>query len=170
MTEYWDLFDTYRQPLARQHKRGVPLVEGTFHVVVSVWTVNEKNEILLTLRSPQKELYPNVWENTSGSVLAKESSRAGAKRELQEETGIVANEDELLFLGTARKASAFVDVYMVKKNQKDLTITLQDGETVDFKWVTLSELDQIVERGELAFPVAYRFSQFRVVIEEQLAR
>ena len=170
MAEYWDLYDTDRQPLGRQHRRGTPLEEGTFHIVVSLWTVNEKNQILLTLRSSQKELYPNVWENTSGSVLAKETSRAGAQRELQEETGIVAYEDELLFLGTARKASAFVDVYMVKKNQKDLTITLQDGETVDFKWVTLPELDRIVEQGELAFPIAYRFSQFRVGIEEQLAR
>lgn len=40
MAEYWDLYDTNRQPLGRTHLRGLPLDKDTYHVVVSVWTVS----------------------------------------------------------------------------------------------------------------------------------
>ena len=66
MAEYWDLYDEHRIALGRKHLRGRPLPENTYHVVDSVWTVNKDNKLLLTLRSDEKELYPGLWENTSG--------------------------------------------------------------------------------------------------------
>lgn len=169
MAEYWDLYDTDRKALGRTHLRGLPLPENTYHVVVSIWTVNQENKLLVTLRSEEKELYPNLWENTSGSVVSGETSRQGALRELKEETGIVATDDELVFLGTARKRFSFVDIYLVRKTVENQAIRLQKGETSAYKWVTLSELEEIHRQGELAFPVAYRFEQFRTVFETLLS-
>lgn len=169
MAEYWDLYDTNRQPLGRTHRRGVPLEMGTFHVVVSVWTVNQDNKLLVTLRSAEKELYPNLWENTSGSVISGETSREAALRELKEETGIEASDEELQFLGTARKAASFVDIYLVKKHLDSEAITLQEGETTAYRWVTLAQLEQMNQEGKLAFPVAFRFEQFRSIFTEFIA-
>jgi isopentenyldiphosphate isomerase len=169
MAEYWDLYDTNRQPLGRTHRRGVPLEMGTFHVVVSVWTVNQDNKLLVTLRSAEKELYPNLWENTSGSVISGETSREAALRELKEETGIEASDEELQFLGTARKAASFVDIYLVKKHLDSEAITLQEGETTAYRWVTLAQLEQMSQEERLAFPVAFRFEQFRSVFRNFLA-
>lgn len=169
MAEYWDLYDEHRIALGRTHLRGRPLPQDSYHVVVSVWTVNQDNKLLLTLRSEEKELYPGLWENTSGSVVSGETSAQAARRELEEETGIVATEDELVFLGTARKAFSFVDIYVVKKTVDDGAIRLQQGETTAYRWVTLPELEQIHRQGELAFPVAYRFEQFRTVFESMLS-
>lgn len=169
MTEYWDLYDTNRQPLGRTHLRGLPLENDTYHVVVSVWTVNQDNKLLVTLRSAEKELYPNLWENTSGSVVSGESSRDAARRELKEETGIEASEEELQFLGTARKAASFVDIYLVKKHLDTEAITLQEGETTAYRWVSLEQLEKLNQEGRLAFPVAFRFEQFRSVFKEFLA-
>ncbi|MDD3058540.1 MAG: NUDIX domain-containing protein, partial [Sphaerochaeta sp.] len=163
MAEYWDLYDTNRQPLGRTHLRGLPLDKDTYHVVVSVWTVNQDNKLLVTLRSAEKDLYPNLWENTSGSVVSGETSREAALRELREETGIEAREDELQFLGTARKLASFVDIYLVRKYFDSETITLQEGETTAYRWVTLAQLEQMNQEGKLAFPVAFRFEQFRSV-------
>jgi 8-oxo-dGTP pyrophosphatase MutT (NUDIX family) len=163
--EYWDLYGADRKSLGRVHPRGFELPLGTFHLVVSIWTVNANREILLTLRSPEKDLFPGFWENTAGSVVAGENSKQGAMRELFEETGIVVSPEELFFLGTQEKRNAFVDMFMVKKNIKRCDIQLQKGETVDAKWVTLAELDAMITRGELAFPVERRLFQIRSQFE-----
>jgi 8-oxo-dGTP pyrophosphatase MutT (NUDIX family) len=159
--EFWDLYDEKRQSLGLLHKRGGDLPLGTFHLVVSIWTVNTKREVLLTLRSPEKDLFPDFWENTAGSVVAGENSKQGAVRELFEETGIVVSQEELFFLGTQEKRNAFVDMFMIQKDIQRSDIRLQAGETVDAKWVTLAELDEMIGRGELAFPVERRLSQIR---------
>jgi 8-oxo-dGTP diphosphatase len=161
MHEYWDLYDTDRNPLGRTHQRGLPLEEGTYHVVVAVWTLNAEGKLLLTLRSAEKELYPNLWENTSGSVLSGEESRTAALRELSEETGIVVTEEQLHFLGTARKAASFVDIYLVRLNHNQDTIRLQEGETTDYQWVEPHQLDRMMAEGLLAFPLSYQFNRFR---------
>ncbi|AEV30092.1 isopentenyldiphosphate isomerase [Sphaerochaeta pleomorpha str. Grapes] len=165
LMEYWDLYDADRKSLGRVHQRGFALPQGTYHLVVSIWTVNANNEILLTLRSPAKDLFPNYWETTAGAVLAGETSKQGAARELFEETGIVVSEDELVFLETNEKKNAFVDLFIAQKDIKCTDIVLQEGETVDAKWVSVHELERIIKRGELAFPVAQRFEQVRIQFE-----
>ena len=125
MPELFDLYDNERKPLGRVHQRGVPLPKDLYHVVVSVWTINEREEILLTLRSPDKLLKPNLWESTSGFVMAGEASIDAALRELQEETGIVATPDEISLLGTTHKAASFVDIFVVRK-----TVDLSDRKSV----------------------------------------
>lgn len=166
--EKWDLFDEIRQPLNRTHNRPEKMEIGEYHVVVAIWTVNTNNEILLTLRHPDKDTYPNVWENTAGSVLAGETSEQGAVRELYEETGIIAKENELFLLGTIKEETAFIDIYIVRKNYKRSDLKMQDGETVDAQWVTLEKLDKMIASGLIAFPVGNRFISLRKCFEEFL--
>lgn len=163
MQELFDLYDNDRNLLGRVHERGVPIPEGLYHVVVSVWTINERQQILLTLRSPQKHLMPNLWESTSGSVHAGEASLDAALRELQEETGIRASSEEITFLGTTRKAASFVDIFIVRKRVDLSEIVLQKDETVAAKWVTFSQLQAMEKRGELAFPISYQFPPFQAL-------
>ena len=77
--ELWDLFDNGRNPLGRTHRRGTPTTPGEYHVVVSIWTADSSGNFLLTLRDPAKESYPNHWENTGGSALAGDTSRAAGR-------------------------------------------------------------------------------------------
>jgi len=163
MLELFDLYDIERKALGRVHQRGIPLPKGIYHVVVSVWTINERQQILLTLRSAQKHLMPNLWESTSGSVQAGESSLEAALRELQEETGIVAASDEIVFLGTTRKGASFVDIFVVRKKVDLSEIVLQAEETVAAKWVTFAQLQDMERQGELAFPISYQFPPFQAL-------
>lgn len=166
--EKWDLFDGNRQPLNRTHIRGDNMISGEYHIVVSIWTVNSDKEILLTLRHPDKKMYPNFWENTAGSVLAGENSRSGAVRELFEETGISVTEDELVLLGTRKEETAFWDTYIVRKDISISNLKMQEGETQAAQWVTLEELDEMIINEDIALPVSERLEPMRKKFEDYL--
>jgi 8-oxo-dGTP pyrophosphatase MutT (NUDIX family) len=151
--ELWDLYDKNRRPLNKTHIRGDMIAQDVYHIIVEIWTVNSKGEILLTLRHPDKEFYPNIWEITCGSAIAGESSLEGAVRELNEETGIAASKEELVLLGTKREGNAFVDTYLVHKDIPIKSLVMQEGETVAARWVTLQKLDEMIEEGLVALPV-----------------
>ena len=168
MSELWDLYDANRNPLHITHVRGTRLKRGTYHIAVGIWTVNDQNEILLTLRAPEKRDWPNLWENTAGSLLAGETSRTGAVRELREETGICVAEEELFLLGTETGRNTIGDCYMIRKTVPLSHIVLQKGETCDARWVTLTELDDMIKAGLVAPPVSRRFARIRHRFEDYL--
>ena len=168
--EFWDLLDKNRKPLGMTHPRGrqYPMPPNTYHTVVTVFTVDRDNRILLTLRAPTKGMYPNYWEFTGGSGIAGEDSLTSAHRELLEETGIDCPPEELVLLGTLREPSAFMDCYLCRldKAGEDVTVTLQAGETVDFQWVTLREMETMIHKGLIPPPCAMRYGFVKAKLTE----
>jgi 8-oxo-dGTP pyrophosphatase MutT (NUDIX family) len=136
----------------------------TYHIVAEIWTVNTRGEILLTLRAPDKETYPDKWECTGGSILAGETALAGAVRELREETGIEAREHELMPLGTLRKPGAFYDAFLLRRDIEIQDLVLQPGETADAKWVTVPELHRMIKNKTIAEPIGKRFRKLEHLI------
>lgn len=162
--EYCDLYDENRNFLNKTILRGEPLPKGCFVVAVSVWTVNSNGELLLTLRAPEKESWPNYWENTGGASLAGESSFAAAVRELREETGISVQENELCFLGTERWQNGFMDVYGCRKDIPIENIVLQPTETAAAQWASFEQTEKMCQSGEIAAPIAERFFALKPIL------
>lgn len=148
--ELWDLYNADRKPLHRTHQRGTPLTVGEYHMVVSIWTVNHANEILLTLRDAQKEWCPNKWENTGGSVMAGETSLQAAVRELREETGLQAVEKDLMQIRTRQTDFEWIDSYLLCRDASLSDLILQPGETVDAKWITVSVFEEMARQDLIA--------------------
>lgn len=144
--ELWDIYDENRVATGRKHVRGVPLGAGEYHLIADVWTVNERQEVLLTRRHPDKP-YGLMWECTGGSVLTGESSVEGACRELAEEVGIRAEKDELLLIHSIRQKERFVDTYITRQKISIKDIILQPEEVVDAKFVTFDELLEMWGQG-----------------------
>ena len=169
--EYWDLLDRERQPLGITHPRGrqYPMPHGSYHTVVMVITVDRDGRVLVTRRAPTKGMYPDCWEITCGSALAGEDSRTAAARELMEETGISLSENAFL-MDTLTVPQAFMDIYLNRPDvsAEDVTVTLQEGETVDYRWVSLYELDRMINRGELPPPVAMRYGCVRSALMDEI--
>jgi len=167
--EYWDLLDRDRRPLGVTHPRGrqYPMPRGSYHTVVMIITVDRDGRVLVTRRAPTKRMYPDCWEITCGSGLAGEDSRTAAARELMEETGIALSENAVL-LDTLVVPQAFMDIYLnrLSVSAEDVAVTLQEGETVDCRWVSLYELDRMINRGELPSPVAMRLGCVRRALIE----
>ncbi len=168
--ELWDLLDKDRAPLGITHPRGrqYPMPPHTYHTVVSVFTVDADNRLLLTLRAPTKGMYPGYWEFTGGSGVAGEDSLTSAHRELSEETGVTVPKEDLIFLGTLREPSAFMDCYLCRLDRagEDVTVTLQEGETVDFQWVTFCELETMIHKGLIPPPCAMRYGFVKAKLTE----
>ena len=168
--EAWDIYDCKRQFTGILKYRGQALTPQEYHISVGIWTMNSKREILLTKRHPNKRYAPNMWENTGGSVLAGETSRQGAVRELFEETGIKVKEKDLLFLGSERTVGHFMDAYLVVKDVPIEQIILQEGETVDAMWVTVEAFEKLIKEGLFAKEVAKRFYTLRPYMETVYAK
>ena len=134
--------------------------EGCFFPAVSIWVVNDHGEILLTLRAPEKKSWAGYWENSGGAVQAGETPLQAAVRELQEETGIHATQNELHFIGTDRWCEGFMDVFLCHKTVPLEKIVLQPTETADAKWVSLEQFHAMCRQGVVAQPIVDRFETF----------
>jgi len=146
--EQWDLLDHNRIPTGQTHPRGTPLPEGCYHNVVFIWAANREGKFLLMRRAPEKKTYAGCWGSTGGSVLAGETSRSGAIRELWEETGIRASEDRLEPVYSVREKDMFCDIYFLPLEQWPLEIRLQPGETVEAGWFKPEEIGHLADLSE----------------------
>lgn len=162
MPEIWDLYDEHHNLLGKTHTRGKPITQkGEYHLVVDIITTNSRGELLITQRHPNKPTFPLKWEFTGGAVVAGEDSLNGALRELNEETGITANKNELEFLGTILGGTALHDVYHLKKDIPLSKLRLQETEVVDAKWVTDDIIKQMIQHGIFLPWVYERYSQLK---------
>ncbi len=145
--ELWDAYNRNFEKidgmtLVRGEEKGIP--EGVYHLVNLILIRHTDGTYLIMQRSPQKS-YAGMWEVTAGgSALKGETAYESAVRELREETGIT--EDMLINgLVLAEKAaddstrSLYYTFLGVTDCGKDC-ITLQEGETCSYKWVTRDEL------------------------------
>ncbi len=151
--ELLDIYDKNRNFTGKRVVRGTPRKAGEYFLVALVWIVNSRGELLITLRSPEKESWPNHWENTGGAVIAEESSAEGCVRELLEETGVRAEISELTLLNEHRGETAFYDSYAILRDMPIENVRLQPGETSDAMWVSVERFEAMCADGSVAAPI-----------------
>lgn len=94
--EYLDVVDEHDKPLGVKKLRTEIHRDGDWHREVHVFVYNGKGELLLQLRGPNQEMYPNCWDvSVGGHVSAGSNYLEGALKELEEELGIKARPEEL---------------------------------------------------------------------------
>lgn len=160
--ERWDLLGPGRiklgRTIARADKDKMEINE--YHLAVETWTCDPDGMILITRRDPGKE-FPLKWENTGGSAFAGEDSISAMIRELSEETGLTPQPEELTLFFSRMETRAFVDSYLYITKVRQPKIRLQVGETVDSRWISPAQLEEIHRLGNLAYSVARRLEAYR---------
>lgn len=151
--EFFDLYSVNRQPLGRKVLRGAPIPHGEYHIVVQVMTINTNGEILLTQRVPEKTS-GGKWECSGGCAVSGETSREAAVRELFEETGIRADEDELGLEWSLTTDSMLRDFYILVKDVPLSAMRLQSIEVCAAKWVSFERLCEMARCGQTTRTVA----------------
>ena len=159
MAEYWDLFDANRNPLGRTIKRGDAFAEGGYYVCCEIWVQNSKGQFLMTQRHPDKKA-GGLWEFTGGGVLAGETTKQAAVRELNEELGITIEENELELLDVYQQKNYFMDIFVLRRELDIEALALQPEEVVDAKWVSQDEMLKMKEEKQIVWSVGSRYEKY----------
>ncbi len=145
-----ELWDRYRKDdtlAGIDLVRGEPVPEGLYHLVCEIIVEHQDGSILAMQRDPRKPNHPGAWETTAGgSALKGEGALSCAKRELCEETGIAVQTLTLLGREVSDPAHSIFYMYRAEIAGEKPKITLQPGETVDYRWISPKEFPAFVAR------------------------
>ena len=154
--EFNDIYDKNRNLTGRVHRRGSRWKAGEFGLVVCVWVYDGNGNLLLTRRAPGKS-FAGTWENSGGAAQAGETSRQAIARELFEETGIRAAEEEFELLCSDRDRNTQFDFYCLKRQTPLEEIVLLPGETDDVQWASMQQVNQMVCSGQICRIIGRQF-------------
>lgn len=164
--ELLDICDEAGIPTGRVTERSVAHTTGSIHRTAHVWVVCQDTDgrwqVLLQKRSMQKDSFPGALDTSSaGHISAGEEPLESAKRELQEELGITASEEELTYAGsfdggviqTEFDGRPFVDheiasVYVYQKPIDIETLQLQQDEVESVQWMDYEECRRLAAAGD----------------------
>lgn len=142
--EIVDIYNERHEKLEYTKERQA-LEKGEYRLSCFVFTLNDKDELLIQQRTQTAKHCPNMWEVTSGGAIAGDDAVEGAIRELKEELNIEVKKEELKFIGNYVRVNDYVEVFLLKKNIKIEDLTLQKEEVQDVKWETISEFEKLIK-------------------------
>ena len=151
-----DIYDKNRNLTGRVHRRGSRWKPGEYGLVVCVWVYDGNGNLLLTRRAPGKS-FAGTWENSGGAAKAGETSRQAIARELFEETGIRAGEEEFELLSSDRDRNTHFDFYCLKRQTPLDEIILLPGETDGVQWASMQQVRQMIRSGEICRIIGRQF-------------
>lgn len=151
--ETWDILDENGSITGRTILRGKDLKVGEYHLVVHIWIINSKGEVLIQRRPEHLEFAPGVWATTGGSAIVGEDSITAACREVKEELGIKISKNSMLPPLKIKRKNDFTDIWVVKQDIELIEMKLQKEEVEDVKWVNKQELKEMILDGSF-----YRYS------------
>ncbi len=149
MEEYFDVLNEEGNYTGKVESREKCHKEGLWHKAVVVFIINSKDQVLLQRRSPNKKLWPNMWDVTAGGhVLTGEFGFQTIIRETKEELGIELNKNEITFLGSSRSSNVkgdivnnhFNEYYIANKDIDETKLKLQEEEVSEVKWIDKNEI------------------------------
>lgn len=137
--ELWDAYDKdFSKIDGVTLVRGEKIPGGMYHLVADVIVRHKDGEYLLMQRDPGKH-YGGMWEATAGgSAIKGETPYECAARELREETGIDSR--DLVEVGREVGGQTIYVEFLCVTDCNKSSITLQEGETSAFRWVSREEL------------------------------
>lgn len=153
--ELWQTYNKFLNPIegvGRDAKLGNPKNDETDIICVAcVWLYrfNEAGrlEFLAQKRSQYVDRNPGKWDvSAGGHINLGETVEEGALREMKEEIGAIASEDELNVLCVyPRNNTAFNYCYTCDYTGKNEDFHFDDQEVEEVKWVPVEGLDDFWE-------------------------
>lgn len=163
--EILDVVDEKGNPTGKSVEREKAHEEGIMHRTSHVWLLRKKCgrvQILLQRRCETKESFPGCYDiSSAGHIPAGVDFVQSAIRELEEELGILASEDELIFCGDRMviwddcfNGRPFHDrqysrVFALWQDIEEDKLTLQKEEVDSVLWMDLDKCIEAVEADQI---------------------
>lgn len=164
--EIWDVYDEKGNKLNKTITRDKKLLDNEFHLVCDCLVRHLDGSILLMKRDPSKKIYPLFYEATAGgSALVNETPLECVKRELKEETGIECDEFTLVNYEINKEKHGIYYSYVCTVDCPKDSIVLQEGETVDYKWINESEFKEFLESDLVVKSQSNRYKKYYDIFE-----
>ena len=154
--EYFDICDESGLPKGEIVDRETAHRDGILHRTAHVWIVRKQTQgydILLQKRSMDKDSFPGLYDTSSaGHIPSGSEPLPSAIRELQEELGIEATPEQLIYAGSFRiqyeeefhgqifRDNEVTKVYVYQEPVDIDALTLQESEVDEVRWFDLEEV------------------------------
>lgn len=139
------------------YKQKVPLPDNqhTYYDLIrhpggSVMAAIDEQNRLCFITQPRPAMGGDIWEFPAGCIDPNEPPAETAKRELEEETGMIA--EEWFDLGSICTAPGYCDevLYLFAARKLTATQTKFDAEEqIESHWLSVSEADEKIQTGEI---------------------
>lgn len=142
--EYRVLYDEYGNKTDEVVEKGYSYPENRRIMVAAIIIENDENKYLIQKRSMNKG---DIWAFTSGHIESFETSLEGIVREAKEELGLdIDSKNIITFNSGVNKKYVFYSYYL-RKNIDLNSLVLQSDEVEDAKLVSLSEIENLINKG-----------------------
>ena len=146
--EIWELYEADGTLSGVEIERGEAIPDGLYFLAVEILVRHIDGDYLLMKRDERKPAFPGYYEASAGGAAQKgESPIEAAKRELYEETGIKS--ETLTEMGYLLYHKMLCYQYVSVNDCDKTAITLQEGETVDYRWVSEEEFIRFINSGNM---------------------
>ena len=162
--EIWDLYDGNGQKTGRTMVRGEEVPAGLYHLGVHIWPMNSHGEFLVQKRSMAVQWKPGIWAVTGGSAMTGEDALTAARRELREELGVDAGQDELRKIACLRRTNSFCNVFVIRTDRPAEGFVLQKEEVCAVRWCDADRLLRMVADNTF---YNYGDAYFRMLLQYQ---
>jgi isopentenyl-diphosphate delta-isomerase len=152
MPEFILTVDENDNLIGREEKVKCHLGDGILHRAITLMVFNDKNELLITKRSPEKMLWPGIWDGSiSSHPWDGESYEDAGKRRCYQELGVKCDDVRLLF--KIRYQTPYKDVG--SENEIDAALIANginkvfpnEEEISEYKYVDLKELEEDIKNN-----------------------
>ena len=163
--ERLDVVDENGIPTGEVVSRETAHAEGIRHRTSHVWLVRSRGgkiQILLQKRCRQKDSWPGCYDiSSAGHIPAGVDFVPSAIRELQEELGVTATPEELIFCGNRRICAdgefhglpfhdrQYSRVFALWRDQEEADFSLQREEIDAVRWMDLAECLEAVKNNAI---------------------
>jgi isopentenyl-diphosphate Delta-isomerase len=157
MEEKFDILDEQGNKTGQTKERSRVHSDGDWHKAVFIFILNEKDEVLLQFRGPEKDTFPNMWDiSTAGHVKAGSDSLKTAVQEIKEEIGLDIEAECLQFIDTfvqhgkdyGLKENQLDDLFVLKKRINFEDVKIDDNEVRGIKFFPRDDLELRVSKKD----------------------
>ena len=157
--EIWDGYWADGSLANKDLVRGEPIPNGLYHMVCEILVRHTDGDYLLMQKDFCKPNFGGYYEATAGgSALKGEDKITCAKRELLEETGITAT--LLEEIGRYISHDTIYYQFLCITDCDKTTVSLQEGETVAYRWLTENEYIAFVNSANMIPIQKIRYADF----------